>query len=259
MAAGPLAMIARVPARCGHWTAIRTRTPESRFVAPRPRSSHFHPRSGRYCDGDGDVPRRAVSNPERRVSICMRTVTQYPIPHPVIILSHKSPRSSVALAHTSRVLAPDRGRPTSFDKYRRSHVHPARRTSSHGASRSHFSTAPRLSLSGNLSKSRCPSVVTPSALRESRSPSGDLIVRTTTLATHAHALRVASRDRSVWAPSVRWDPRMPPRIRSANRAPPANFIQHVPPGFPYTSTPALPHTAHDARRTHITSLRCLPG
>ena len=106
------------------------------------------------------------------------------------------------------------GRPPS-NKYRPSHVHPARRTSSHGASLVHFSTAPRLSLSGNLNKPRRPSVVTPSALRESGSPSGDLIVRTTTLATHAHALRVLSRDRSVWAPSVRWDPS--PSYASANQ------------------------------------------
>ena len=206
-------------------TAIRTRTPESRLVAPRPCSSHFHPRSGRYCDGDGDVPRRAVSNPERRVSICMRTVTQYPIPHPVIILSHKSPRSSVALAHTSRVLAPDRGRPTSFDKYRRSHVHPARRTSSHGASLVHFSTAPRLSLSGN---EQTPSPIGGHTVRITRirislwrshcphHDSGD--ARACVASRESRPLRLGPQ-----CTVGRWDPRMPPRIRSAEQDPSGEF------------------------------------
>ena len=98
-----------------------------------------------------------------------------------------------------------------------------------------------------MNKPRRPSVVTPSALRESGSPSGDLIVRTTTLATHAHASRVASRDRSVWAPSVRWDPRMPPRIRSAEQGPSGEFYLARSSGLSLYEHARPP--SHCARRT----------
>ena len=90
-------------------------------------------------------------------------------------------------------------------------------------------------------------MVTPSALRESGSPSGDLIVRTTTLATHAHESRVASRDRSVWAPSVRWDPRMPPRIRSAEQGPSGEFYPARSSGLSLYEHARPP--SHCARRT----------